>query len=94
MARQQRINREIYTANDQNLAKIKTLQEQLALQKQELKVLGKRPLECDPDEEAALQQAVASQIKRRRQITDPQETPVTLKERRAFDRATIERLIK
>ena len=94
VARQQRINREIYAANDKNLAKIKTLQEQVALQTHELKVLGKRPLECDPEEEAALQKAVESQIKRRRREPNAPESPVTLKERRAFDRGTIEQLIK
>ena len=57
-------------------------------------MLGKRPLQPDPEEEAALQQAVASQIKRRRRSTNTTGAKVTLQERRAFDRATIEKIIK
>ena len=55
-----------------------TLKEELAIKKHELKVLGKRPLETDPEEEATLQEAVASQIKRRRRCPNSTEAPITL----------------
>ena len=70
------------------------LKDQLSIQKQELKVLGKRPLQCDPEDEVAIQESVTREIKRRRKEPVNREAPVTLQERRALDRANIESLIK
>ena len=55
--------------------------------------LGKRPAETTQEENAALQDAVVEQIKKRRKQSVSQDEPVTLKEKRALDRHNIETLL-
>ena len=94
MVKQQLENKQLKNEKKKNLEEIKQLTDKLSIHKHELRVLGKRPFQREPEEDAELQLAIANEIKRRRKDTSKMEKPVTLKERRAADRATIEKLVK
>ena len=78
------------------------LRDQIAIYKQDRRVLGKRPkAETEHGtwvEQARyidqLQTAVTNEIKRRRKPTIPADRPITLDERRALDRANITKILK
>ena len=78
----------------QNTKEMMVLRDQVAIYKQEFRVLGKRH-EVDRDQDALqLQEAVTNEIKRRRKPTTPTDLPITLNERRAHDRANIMKILK
>ena len=70
------------------------LQEELVIAKQEMRMLGRRPEPIPDEERKILEEAVVSQIKRRRREPGTATLPVTLKERRATDKANAMDLIK
>ena len=57
-------------------------------------MLGKRDAPETVDEAATLLEAVTNQVKRNRRANHPNDAPVTLQERRAYDRATINTVIR
>ena len=72
----------------------KVLNDQVTILKQELKVLGKRSAALEPDEAAKIKEAVHREIKRRRKRSSGLAGPVSLTERRAFDKAVASKIIK
>ena len=70
------------------------LQDKLAIANQELKLLTKHPVPQSIEEERAVREAVANQIKRRRGTSNAMDEPAQLPERRSFDKANIMELLK
>ena len=52
LVKQQRVNKQLKIEKKKNLEEIKQLTDQLSIQKQELRVLGKRSLQLEPEEGA------------------------------------------
>ena len=62
--------------------------------KKEFKLLWKHSAQDKDEEDTELQDAVVQKIKKRRKMNVSQEDPITLKEKRALDRANIEAHLK
>ena len=73
---------------------IQALKDELAIQKQELRLLGKRPSPADPEETEYLQEAVAREIKKRRRQSIGNDAPVMLQERRKTDHVNIASVLR
>ena len=73
---------------------IKELKGQLAIYKQEFRLLGKRPIQAREEEEDELEEAVINEVKKRRRHGCGDGEPPTLKERRAYDMARIGEMLK
>ena len=64
--------------NKRHKSEIKDLKDQLAITRQEARILGKRDAPETVDETAALLEAVTNQVKRNRRANHPNDAPVTL----------------
>lgn len=72
----------------------KELKQQIAINKHELKTLKKRVDPTEPEDLAALEEAVHDQIMKRRKTGANSELPITLCELRALDRQNISQILK
>ena len=70
------------------------LKDQLAVERQERSLLGKRNDPIEPEEAVHLEQAVTREIKRRRGNNQATDTAASLEERRADDKAKISEMLK
>jgi len=70
------------------------LKEQLAIGKQELRVLGRRPQQVEPEEAAELQEAVTQRILARRKTGKATEQLITVQEKRAFEKDAIMKIVR
>ena len=68
--------------------------DQIAIYKQEFRLLGKRKVQASKTETVELLKAVESEIKKRRKPNTPDDLPVSLDERRAYDKASSMKIIK
>ena len=75
-------------------AEKKVLQDQLAICRQEFRVLGKRTTQLEPEESKTITEAVFREIKRRRGSIASANDDISLKERRAVDKDTASAIIK
>ena len=73
---------------------IKELKHELAIVRQDRRMLGVRPAPVEPEERAAIQQAVHEKIKRQRKNSASVDEPVQLSELRAHDKAIVSDILK
>ena len=84
------IRKDQASLNKQN----RELKQQVAINKQELKTLKKRVDPTEPEDLAALEEAIHDQIMKRRKTGASSEFPITLCELRALDRSNISEILK
>ena len=87
--RQWSVSRQLRQELQQKEREAEELRGQIAIYKAEFKAAGKRPAAEEPEDEDLLRQAVNKEIKERRKQNVPPSEPISLKERRAVDRAAI-----
>ena len=72
----------------------KELKQQITINKQELKTLKRRVDPTEPEDLAALEEAVRDQIIKRRKTSTSLDFPISLNELRALDRSNISQILK
>ena len=65
---------------------MKDLQDQLAIGRQEVRLLGRRTQQVEPEETNEIEQAVTNQILARRKTSANTEAPIRVQEKRAYEK--------
>ena len=73
---------------------VKDLKEQLVISKQEMRTLGRRPQPVEPHEAAEIQDVVINKVLARRKTSEGTEQPVTMIEKRAYEKDTIMSIVR